>query len=177
MEVEVIVAIPEVEAETVVAVGVEATVSSVGSLVIGLENAHLVEETVVEVAVILLVIVMVVTQQVIVMVEEIDMEVVEVATAVEIVVVVIAMVEAVTAAEMVAAMGKKGSQTIVKGMVAAAVVVVTDTMVAVTVIQVLETALALMTAPVNAPVVVAVPLMMNVIENILPQEMTHISCI
>jgi hypothetical protein len=35
----------------------------VGSLVIGLENAHLVEETVVEVAVILLVIVMVVTQQ------------------------------------------------------------------------------------------------------------------
>jgi hypothetical protein len=63
MEVEVIVAIPEVEAETVVAVGVEATVSSVGSLVIGLENAHLVEETVVEVAVILLVIVMVVTQQ------------------------------------------------------------------------------------------------------------------
>jgi hypothetical protein len=77
----------------------------------------------------------------------------------------------VTAAEMAAAMGKKGSQTIVKGMVAAAVVVVTDTMVAVTVIQVLETALALMTAP----VVVAVPLMMNVIENILPQEMTHIS--
>jgi hypothetical protein len=63
MEVEVIVAILEVEAETVVAVGVEATVSSVGSLVIGLENAHLVEETVVEVAVILLVIVMVVTQQ------------------------------------------------------------------------------------------------------------------
>jgi hypothetical protein len=56
-------------------------------------------------------------------------------------------------------------------MVAAAVVVVTDTMVAVTVIQVLETALALMTAP----VVVAVPLMMNVIENIVPQEMTHIS--
>jgi hypothetical protein len=90
---------------------------------------------------------------------------------------VIVMVEAVTAAEMAAAMGKKGSQTIVKGMVAAAVVVVTDTMVAVTVIQVLETALALMTAPVNAPVVVAVPLMMNVIENILPQEMTHISCI
>jgi hypothetical protein len=61
--VEVIVAILEVEAETVVAVGVEATVSSVGSLVIGLENAHLVEETVVEVAAILLVIVMVVTRQ------------------------------------------------------------------------------------------------------------------
>jgi hypothetical protein len=63
MEVEVIVAILEVEAETVVAVGVEATVSSVGSLVIGLENAHQVEETVVEVAAILLVIVMVVTQR------------------------------------------------------------------------------------------------------------------
>jgi hypothetical protein len=63
MEVEVIVAILEVEAETVVVVGVEATVSSVGSLVIGLENAHLVEETVVEVAAILLVIVMVVTRQ------------------------------------------------------------------------------------------------------------------
>jgi hypothetical protein len=63
MEVEVIVAILEVEPETVVVVGVEATVSSVGSLVIGLENAHLVEETVVEVAAILLVIVMVVTQQ------------------------------------------------------------------------------------------------------------------
>jgi hypothetical protein len=106
---------------------------------------------------------------------EIDMEVEEVATAVEIVVVVIAMVivivEVVTAAEMAVAMGKKGSQTIVKGMVAAAVVVVTDTMVAVTVIQVLETALALMTAPVNAPVVAADPLMMNVIENILPQEL------
>ncbi len=58
-----IVAILEVEAETVAAVGVEATVSSVGSLVIGLENAHLVEETVVEVAAILLVIVMVVTRQ------------------------------------------------------------------------------------------------------------------
>ncbi len=103
------------------------------------------------------------------------MEVEEVATAVEIVVVVIAMVivivEVVTAAEMAVAMGKKGSQTIVKGMVAAAVVVVTDTMVAVTVIQVLETALALMTAPVNAPVVAADPLMMNVIENILPQEL------
>ncbi len=58
-----IVAILEVEAETVVVVGVEVTVSSVGSLVIGLENAHLVEETVVEVAAILLVIVMVVTRQ------------------------------------------------------------------------------------------------------------------
>jgi hypothetical protein len=64
MEVEVIVAIPEVEAETVVAVGVEATVSSVGSLVIGLGNVHLVEETVGEVvATILLMIVMVVTLQ------------------------------------------------------------------------------------------------------------------
>jgi hypothetical protein len=61
------VAILEVEAEGSVAVevvGVEVTVSSVGSLVIGLGNAHLVEETVGEVvATILLMIVMVVTLQ------------------------------------------------------------------------------------------------------------------
>jgi hypothetical protein len=169
------VAILEVEAEGSVAVevvGVEVTVSSVGSLVIGLGNAHLVEETVGEVvATILLMIVMVVTLQVIEMVEAATaVETMEVVTAI-----VIAIVEVIAGMEVV--MGKKGSQTIVKGMVAAAVVVVTDTMVAVTVIQVLETALALMTAPVNAPVGVAVLLMMNVIENILPQEMTHISCI
>jgi hypothetical protein len=55
------VAILEVEAEgSVEVVGVEVTVSSVGSLVIGLGNAHLVEETVGEVvATILLMIVMV----------------------------------------------------------------------------------------------------------------------
>ncbi len=61
------VAILEVEAEgsmVVEVVGVEVTVSSVGSLVIGLGNAHLVEETVGEVvATILLMIVMVVTLQ------------------------------------------------------------------------------------------------------------------
>jgi hypothetical protein len=161
------VAILEVEAEgSVEVVGVEVTVSSVGSLVIGLGNAHLVEETVGEVvATILLMIVMVAILQVIEMEEAATaVETMEVVTAI-----VIAIVEVIAGMEVV--MGKKGSQTIVKGMVAAAVVVVTDTMVAVTVIQVLETALALMTAP----VVVAVPLMMNVIENIVPQEMTHIS--
>lgn len=110
------------------------------------------------------------------MVEEIDMEVVEVATAVEIVVVVIAMVivivEAVTAAEMAAAMGKKGSQTIVKGMVAAAVVVVTDTMVVVTAIPLVGDLLAMKEVPVTdlglmiAPVVVVTPLMMSEIERI-----------
>jgi hypothetical protein len=61
------VAILEVEAEGSVVVevlGVEVTVSSVGSLVIGLGNALLVEETVGEVvATILLMIVMVVTLQ------------------------------------------------------------------------------------------------------------------
>jgi len=61
------VAILEVEAEgsvVVEVVGVEVTVSSVGSLVIGLGNVHLVEETVGEVvATILLMIVMVVTLQ------------------------------------------------------------------------------------------------------------------
>jgi hypothetical protein len=61
------VAILEVEAEgsvVVEVVGVEVTVSSVGSLVIGLGNVHLVGETVGEVvATILLMIVMVVTLQ------------------------------------------------------------------------------------------------------------------
>jgi hypothetical protein len=63
-------AILEVEAEgsmvveVVEVVGVEVTVSSVGSLVIGLGNVHLVEETVGEVvATILLMIIMVVTLQ------------------------------------------------------------------------------------------------------------------
>jgi hypothetical protein len=61
------VVILEVEAEgsvVVEVVGVEVTVSSVVSLVIGLGNAHLVEETVGEVvATILLMIAMVVTLQ------------------------------------------------------------------------------------------------------------------
>jgi hypothetical protein len=94
-------------------------------------------------------------------------EMVEAATAVE---VVTAIVEVIAGMEVV--MGKKGSQTIVKGMVAVAVVVVTDTMVVVTAIPLVGDLLAMKEVPVTdlglmiAPVVVVTPLMMSEIERI-----------
>jgi hypothetical protein len=99
---------------------------------------------------------------------------VEAATAVEtmevVTAIVIAIVEVIAGMEVV--MGKKGSQTIVKGMVAVAVVVVTDTMVVVTAIRLVGDLLAMKEVPVTdlglmiAPVVVVTPLIMSKIERI-----------
>jgi hypothetical protein len=92
---------------------------------------------------------------------------VEATTAVEtmevVTAIVIAIVEVITGMEVV--MGKKGSQTIVKGMVAVAVVVVTT-------IPLVGDLLAMKEVPVTdlglmiAPVVVVTPLMMSEIERI-----------